>query len=302
MKPKTLTSRLARNGDDLEAALATEVGRHATDEQMAARRQAEAAFVESMHPVTVRQVLYHMEVHHPDMIGKDDYKMVAKDLADLRENGAVPYSYIIDNTRRTIRGYAYNSVCDGLQQFVEQYRTDIWANYDCLVQIWIEKDALAEVLTQTVLKYNVPLMVARGWSSLSFLHKEAQPFIGEERPIYIYHLADYDADGQGARDEIEAKLGEFAPGADINFIPLGVTAQQIRDWRLPTREPNRNSSRAAAWGNKRCAELDAIPPDKLRDLVEGAINNHMTEEDKDRLEASNPDLEKVRELIEELES
>ena len=38
------------------------------------------------------------------------------------------------------------------------------------VEIWLEKDALAGVLVDVTSRYDVPLMVTRGYPSMSFLH------------------------------------------------------------------------------------------------------------------------------------
>jgi hypothetical protein len=43
-----------------------------------------------------------------------------------------------------------------------------------------------------------PLMVARGYASLSFLHSAAEYINGLDVPAYIYHLADFDPSGVNA--------------------------------------------------------------------------------------------------------
>ena len=53
----------------------------------------------------------------------------------------------------------------------EIYRRRLWSEADCYVEIWIEKDALAGVIEDITLEYDVPLMVARGYASLSFLYE-----------------------------------------------------------------------------------------------------------------------------------
>jgi len=45
------------------------------------------------------------------------------------------------------------------------------------LKIWLEKDALAGVIYPVTDLYDVPLMVARGYASLSFLHGAAE-YIG----------------------------------------------------------------------------------------------------------------------------
>ena len=92
--------------------------------------------------------------------------------------------------------------------------------------------------------------------------------------------------GKHSANHIERKLHEFAPDAEIHFYELmAVTPQQIEEWKLPTRETKRvtdkgkKNQHAKSFVGDSC-ELDAIPPDKLRDLVRSCIEEHV---DQDRI-------------------
>ena len=76
--------------------------------------------------------------------------------------------------------------------------------------------------------YDVPLMVARGYASLSFLHSAAEYINDLEVPAYIYHLGDFDPSGVNAGEKIEQTLREMAPDAEIYFERIAVTPEQIR--------------------------------------------------------------------------
>jgi hypothetical protein len=82
---------------------------------------------------------------------------------------------------------------------------------------------------------NVPLMVARGYSSLSFLHGSAEYIAELDVPAYVYHLGDFDPSGVNAADKIEAMLRELAPAATIYFERTAVLPEQITAWNLLTR-------------------------------------------------------------------
>jgi hypothetical protein len=125
--------------------------------------------------------------------------------------------------------------------------------------------------------YDVPLMVARGYASLSFLHSAAEDIAELEVPAFIYHLGDFDPSGVNASEKIEQTLREMAPDADINFERIAVTEKQIRDWDLPTRPTKKTDTRSKNFGEI-SVELDAIPPDRLRRLVEWNINCHLPQQ------------------------
>jgi hypothetical protein len=122
--------------------------------------------------------------------------------------------------------------------------------------------------------FDVPLMVARGYASLSFLHSAAEYISEIELPIYIYHLGDHDPSGVNAGAKIEQTLREMALEAEIHFERLAVTQKQITQWGLPSR-PTKTSDPRSRGFEGRSVELDAIDPDALREIVQQAIERHL---------------------------
>jgi len=131
------------------------------------------------------------------------------------------------------------------------------------------------VLLEETKVYDVPLMVARGYSSLSFLHSAAMAIKDRGKPAHIYHFGDLDPSGVDAARDIEAKLKRYAPGAEIHFERPAVTREQVEEWNLPTRPTKQTDSRAKKFNSATSVELDAIPADKLRALVRGCIERHV---------------------------
>jgi hypothetical protein len=121
------------------------------------------------------------------------------------------------------------------------------------------------------------------------------------RPAFIYHLGDSDPSGKNAADVIERELREYAPDAEIHFERLAVTDKQMRDWNLPTRPTKTTDTRAAAYGDRDSVELDAIPPNQLRKLVEDAINRHMSKKLYAKLmKAEQAERDEIRELVDQI--
>jgi hypothetical protein len=109
---------------------------------------------------------------------------------------------------------------------------------------------------------------------LSFLHTAAEYISDLTVPAFIYHLGDFDPSGVNAGEKIEQTLREMAPDAKIRFKRLAVTPEQIKRWNLPTRPTKKTDTRAKNFG-KISVELDAIAPDRFRDLVRSAIERHL---------------------------
>jgi hypothetical protein len=246
-----------------------------TKAEVAARREAFRAIVADMRPATVRQTFYQASsVRGIVEKTENGYGIVQNDLVILRRYGAMPYGWITDSTRWQRRPRTHRSVEEALKETARLYRKDLWHRADAYVEVWLEKDALAGVVYPVTSQYDVPLMVARGYASLSFLHSAAEHIACLGVPAHIYHLGDYDPSGQDAARSIERSLREMAPQAEIHFERLAVTPAQIETWGLPTRPTKKSDSRSKGFAEI-SVELDAIHPDILRSIVDQAIKRHL---------------------------
>jgi hypothetical protein len=257
----------------------------ATKAEVEERREALLAIIYAGRPMTVRQVFYQATVRGLVEKAESGYAKVQTDLTVMRRAGDLPYDWLADNTRWQRKPRTFNSVEDALRQTAAFYRKALWTDADCYVEIWLEKDALAGVVYPVTDMYDVPLMVARGYASLSFLHSAAEHINTLDVPTYIYHLGDYDPSGVNAGEKIEETLRELAPYAYIYFERIAVTPGQIVDWDLPTRPTKTSDTRAKGFGNI-SVELDAIEPNRLREIVQAAIEQHLPADQFDVLKAA----------------
>jgi hypothetical protein len=145
---------------------------------------------------------------------------------------------------RSERLRTFDGVEEALKSTAKFYRKDLWASADCYVEVWLEKDALAGVVMPVTSAYDVPLMVARGYASLSFLHTAAEYIGSLDVPTYIYHLGDFDPSGVNAGEKIEERLRRDGDPLEVDFGLRGQFAQR----RLPTGtyRPDRPKSRTPA--------------------------------------------------------
>jgi hypothetical protein len=193
----------------------------------------------------------------------------------MRQRGTLPYDWIADNTRWQRKPRSFNGVEEALKYTAEFYRKNLWADAGVYVEIWLEKDALSGVIYPVTSMFDVPLMVARGYASLSFLYSAAEYINTLTVPTYIYHLGDFDPSGVNAGEKIEETLREMAPDAEIYFERIAVTRGQISAWDLPTRPTKKEDTRAKNFGAE-SVELDAIESNLLRSLVQDAIEQHIS--------------------------
>jgi hypothetical protein len=247
----------------------------ATKAEVEDRRAKLLGIIATMKPMTVRQVFYQATVRGIIEKAEAGYAKVQTDLTLMRREGELPYGWLVDNTRVQRKPRTFNGVEEALLSTARFYRKDLWADADAYVEIWLEKDALSGVVYPVTSMYDVPLMVARGYASLSFLHSAAEYINDLDVPAYIYHLGDHDPSGVNAGEKIEETLMEMAPAADIHFKRLAVNPEQIVEWHLPSRPTKASDTRAAKFGSDFSVELDAIEPARLREIVQVAIEEHL---------------------------
>jgi hypothetical protein len=254
---------------------ATPIKRHrATKAEVKRRRNRLFEIILAMWPMTVRQVFYQAAVRGIVEKSEAGYAKVQTDLVQMRRAGDLRYDWLADNTRLQRKPRTFGDIKQALDSTARFYRKALWADVDAYVEVWLEKDALSGVVYPITSLYDVPLMVARGYASLSFLHSAAEHINSLDVPAHIYHLGDFDPSGVNAGEKIEETLRELAPDAEIHFERIAVNPDQIVTWDLPTRPTKTTDTRSKGFGAI-SVELDAIEPQRLRDLVQSAIERHL---------------------------
>ena len=242
-------------------------------------------------PMTCRQVYYRMvSAGLIDKTENEYTNTTCRLLVKMRRSGEIPYGWIADNTRWIRKPDSYSNLEEMLTITAKCYRKSLWLDMGVNVEIWLEKDALSGVLYDVTEEWDVPLMVTRGYPSLSFLHEAGQGLERSGKPAYIYYFGDYDPSGVDIPRVTERELRKFAPNTEINFEILAVTGeQQIKELNLITRPTKKSDLRSKKFIGE-SVEVDAIPSKTLRKMADQVISNHI----------SNDEIFRIRD-IEELE-
>jgi hypothetical protein len=252
------------------------------------------------HPQTVRQVYYQLVVR--DLIEKTeaDYQgTVIRLLTSMRLDGAIPFAWIIDESRRRRITQTFNNIADAALDTAEFYRRSALRECSDYIEIWSEKEALAGVIWEAASEYDVPVIVSKGMPSLTQLHGttlEIKRAMLAGKESFIYQFGDHDPSGVLIPKVIKGRLKELCgrldcPAPEVERIAL--TEEQIAEFRLPTRPTKRKGNRHAQGFEGRSTELDALPANELRDLVRECIERHISKDELATLreaEASERDL------------
>jgi len=231
-------------------------------------REAILALQDTFDQVTVRGAFYQLTTSGVVEKSEGGYRQVQRQALLLRRMGLMPWEFIADGSRWVHAPETWESIEDALLETARTYRRNLWRSQGVRVEVWLEKDALATLISNVTYGWSVRLMVSRGQSSDTYLYAAAREAdrawqeAGVETQVFA--LYDSDRSGRSCVEQIEKKLITYSDDAPICVSLLAVTDEQIEAWQLPIRPAKENAAEVAV-------ELDAIPPDRLRALVGDAI-------------------------------
>jgi hypothetical protein len=265
-----------------------------TQAAVQAIRDAIYEVVADQQPMTVRQVFYQLVTRRVIDKTEREYKStVCRLLTDMRRDGDLPFDWIADNTRWMRKPDTYRSLTSMLWNCQRTYRRALWNDQEVYVEVWLEKEALAGVLVDVTAEWDVPLMVTRGYPSLSFVYSAAQAIAAEECPAFLYYFGDRDPSGVDIDRWVEEEIRRHAPDCDLTFERVAVLPEQIDTLGLQTRPTKKSDSRSRGFRGE-SVEVDAISPNDLRTMCRDCILQHI---DQDQLARTRRVEETERETL-----
>jgi hypothetical protein len=230
------------------------------------------------HPATLRGLFYRVvSAGWLPSTDKEHYRRLGRLMTSLRKAGIVPFAWIVDNVRSTLKPPSWSGLADFAETTRKVYRLDFWARLPHYVHVIVEKDAMAGVLEPVTKNFDVALSPIRGYSSWSFAGEIAETWNGIKKPITVYYLGDFDPSGFDLERDTREKLGELVR-RPFDWQRLAVKSEDFETHNLIVLEPKKLDTRSrkfVATHGERCAELDAIPANDLRRRVQEAIEQHI---------------------------
>jgi hypothetical protein len=181
-------------------------------------------------------------------------------------------SEFTDATRRGYFTPTYRSASDFLRSMAGHYRADLWQQSNWYCEVWTESRSIAGVIQDDCEEMAVSLYPAGGFSSITLAYDAAEYInaTATEKRVCILYIGDYDPAGVLIDVALERELrNHLDPGIDLYFHRLGITAEQITEFDLPTK-PRKVTDRRALH-IETAVEAEAMPANILRGLLRGRI-------------------------------
>jgi hypothetical protein len=227
--------------------------------------------------ITLRQLYYQLVAKDLIPNTEKQYKKISKLLTDARYSGLVDWGAIEDRTRKPVIPNTFENITELLKIAKDSYQLNRWEDQDFYLEVWTEKDAISSVLIPILKKYQVPLIINRGYNSASSMYENAQRLLNHKnKKLILLYLGDHDPSGLDMDRDIKTRLKEFK--VNVEVIRIGLTFEQVQKYNPPENPTKLKDTRAKDYVEKygsKCWEVDAIKPEVLQQLIEISILEHL---------------------------
>lgn len=242
--------------------------------------------------LTLRQLYYRFVAGGLIPNRDTEYERLGSIINDARLAGLIDWEHITDRTRGVEGNSHWGSPAEIIQSALDGYQRDKWDGQPFYVEVWVEKDALKDVIGQTASRLDVRYFSCRGYTSVSEIWTAAQRIRRECMASYyqgkpmrmpvILHLGDHDPSGIDMTRDVTDRVGQFLKQdsngrLSLEVRRLALNMDQVDLYDPPPNPAKLSDSRAAAYVEKygdESWELDALDPAVLAELITDAIADY----------------------------
>lgn len=231
--------------------------------------------------LTLRQAYYQLVARGYIPNNERSYKNIGNLINDGRLAGLIDWTAITDRTRNLRGNSHWSNPSDVIASAKYSYLLNKWKGQPNYVEVWVEKDALVDIVGQACRPLDTPYFSCRGYTSQSEMWGAAQRFLRQsdrERRIII-HLGDHDPSGIDMTRDIQERLEMF--GADVYVKRVALTMEQIETYNPPPNPAKLTDSRCGKYIENfgyESWELDALEPKMLTNLITEQVTMYRDDE------------------------
>ena len=247
--------------------------------------------------ITIRQLYYRFVAKHLISNIEKEYKRLKSALVVARvKTREIPFDAFEDKTRDftgdnkrwfispenefEYQKEKYESAEETFNDSANEYNLPKWYGQPNYVEVWCEKDALENVFLPVCTDMRVTFGTARGCASISWLYEAAERFKTLNKnnnfeKVIVLAYTDNDPTGWQIFDSFKNYLYDVFRLENVEVRRMALTKEQIEEFDIPTDYAKTSDSRSKKWieihGAKAVAELDAIEPRTLAEMVKNDI-------------------------------
>lgn len=276
-------------------------------------------------PLTLRQVYYQLVAKLAIENIPAQYRKLSRILAKARIDGLVSWACLEDRARQmnVVSSWPDKSAfLKTVQTWIRyHYSRDLLSTQHHRIEVWVEKDALSALVKRALGSYAIPVVVARGFSSVSFLHDCAERvkrrLRDEKKHTRILYFGDLDPSGWEMLPAMTTTLVDEMLGMQwmaVSFKRCALLPSHVEKHQLPVNpdamkegdsrtKKYRKMLQGMRLDDNLSVELDALKPadfiDLVRAEVEAELDHELVEEQRRIQETEKENLELIAQKLNE---
>lgn len=243
--------------------------------------------------LTLRQLYY--QFVGLDLIpnNQKSYNRIGRIVQKARLGGLMDWEAIEDRTRNLRSPSTWNDPSRIIKSAYHQFKIDKWSSQEYRPEVWVEKEAMAGIVSQACDMWGVPWFCCRGYVSDSemynagvraFTYQEQGHGYGliedaygnelKQQTLYIIHLGDHDPSGIDMTRDIKDKIELFSDGSIFHIERVALNYEQVQGYNLPPNPAKLTDTRSTGYIEKYGPdswELDALKPSAITELIQSEI-------------------------------
>jgi hypothetical protein len=220
------------------------------------------AIAEAAQPITGRGVGYKLfTAGLIASMARNEMQRVYRLLKEAREQGIIPWQWIVDETRSLERVSTWSDPTEYAACVARSYRRDFWDQQPHRIQVWSEKGTVRGVLAPVLDEFAVGFLPVHGFSSATAAHDIAEDDDG--RDLIVLYVGDFDPSGMFmSEQDLPARFAKYN-GNHVKLRRIALTREQLNGLPSFPATDKRKDPRYEWFRNNYgddCWELDAMDP------------------------------------------
>lgn len=257
--------------------------------------------------LTLRQLYYQLVAKGLIENTEASYNRIGRIVSDGRMAGMVSWTAIEDRGR-FLRGFnTYDNVAHFLDSVKKDYRIDRWQNQKFRPEVWIEKEALVDVIGSICNELRVDYFACKGYNSQSEQWRAGRrmaQYVRKGQTPIVFHLGDHDPSGIDMTRDNQERLSLFA-GVPVQVVRIALNMPQVEQYNPPPNPAKVTDSRFEAYlkaYGEESWELDALSPETIHGVIRDSIMRIRDQAAWNEMEAQeNEDLRALEIMIDDIE-
>ncbi|WP_212748383.1 hypothetical protein [Pseudoalteromonas phenolica] len=232
--------------------------------------------------LTLRQLYYQFVARDLIENSERSYKNLGALVTKARMAGLISWEAIEDRNREHQEFWFQENAKEVVESLPHYIRYDRWERQPCYVEVWVEKEALGNVVSRACSPLLVPHMSCKGYLSASEAWRAGQRFedkISQHKRCIVIHLGDHDPSGIDMTRDNQDRLDLFNRFEErVEVVRIALNRDQIDEFNPPPNPAKITDSRAKEYIRRHGQtswELDALEPSVMEKMISDEINKYI---------------------------